>query len=867
MRHFEVEISVVNPDGDPAISQSVKKEGTGLTQLHRLSCCMAHGRVKSLSVFNQIQKLIAAGATALLFATAMQPVNAEIVPINARANTPAPVENYLKMGTGAGPGGVIAINNSFITRDGRPWIPIMGEFHFSRFPSAFWEEELLKMKASGINTVATYIIWNQHELEPDKLDWSGDRDLRRFAQLCAKHGLFLYIRPGPWVHAETRMGGLPDWVVESTRRRTNDPAYLAQVERFWSGVAESLRGLLWKDGGPVIGMQVENEYNLTGPGKGPDHIAALKRLAHKLNLDLPLYTVTGWDNAAYPRGDVAPVTGAYVDEPWSASTRELPPREAYAFRFKSRIAAGLGAQTEGDKTRVPDADKDRDLTPFLGAEYGPGLPVMYRRRPLVAPDDIAAMIVTQIGSGLNLLGYYMYHGGANPTAFERGLEETTASGSANDVPRIAYDFQAPIGQYGEVNPVNGYLRPLHYFLATFGEDLARMTARRPDAVPATPGDLNTLRAAVRSEGDRGFLFVNNYVRQYAMAEHRDVQFDIHLADGDLRLPSRPITVKNKAYFFWPFNMDLEGTKLRWATAQPITRIDGADGGLLHVFSAANDVPVEFVFTAADIVSISARTRRDGDRLIADIHPSRTRFVTVRTKANKTIRLLVLPATDTRKLWVGDMLGVRRVLLSDAAVFSEKGKLLLRQRGDANFTFAAWPALPSLPGVRRASVHDLPIYRGSVNAVAPLKVEVKQIRQASAAGPLKMSGPRNSAVQPVAEAFDGAAAWDISVPEQSLKGVEDAWLSIDYRGDVGRLFDGNTMLDDSFWDGRVWHVGLKRFRARLGKPWQLSIVPLPADAPIYLDQAVRPKSGEGVAAELRSLTLEPEYQLELGAIRP
>lgn len=795
---------------------------------------------------------------AILLATAA-PASAQLLRIDASQPTPPVREGTLKLGTGTGPQGTIAINNRYLTRDGRPWIPIMGEFHYSRYPAAEWEGELLKMKASGIDTVASYVIWNQHELAPGKLDWTGDRDVRRFAELCAKHGLTLLLRPGPWVHGETRFGGLPDWVVEHTGRRSNDPAYMAEVERFWTALAGQMRGLMWKDGGPVIGVQMENEYNLTGPGKGAEHIAALKALAIRLGMDAPLYTVTGWDNAVYPRGEVAPVVGGYIDEPWATLIDKMPARENYLFRFDSRVAGGLGAQTAGDASRVPDADRDRDLTPFLGAEYGPGVPVMYRRRPIVSPDDVASSITTQIGSGLNLLGYYMYHDGSNPTANGRGLEETVRSGGYNDVPRIAYAYGAAIGQYGQINPVQNRLRPLHYFLTSHGERLARMTLRRPDRVPSARDDFTTPRVAVRSDGESGFVFVNNHLRQYPMATHPDMRFDVALPGGSLQFPSRPMRVADGSYFLFPFNLKLGTATLRWASAQPITEVAG-----VHVFKAIDGIAPEFAFDAAEVAGANAPVRRVGDRLLVDARPSATSVVEVRLRSGGSVRLLLLAQADADRLWVGDLLGERRLVLTDAGVSTDDGALTLRQRGNAQFRFAAWPAIDGVQGARRMDNGSGPV---RYEAAAPVRrlpaIRVTQVRKPREAPPVEMIGPNGSAAQPKPEAFAQSGAWRFTVPADSLRGVADSWLTIDYRGDIGRLFEGHDMLDDSFWDGRRWNVALRRFAGRLGKPWEISILPLRKDAPIYLDEKVRPTASDPAQiAQLRGIMIEPEYAVTI-----
>ncbi|RSU55795.1 beta-galactosidase [Sphingobium yanoikuyae] len=752
---------------------------------------------------------------------------------------------HLHMGTGAGPQGRIGITNLYLTRDDRPWLPVMGEFHFTRFPSEYWEEELLKMKAAGVGIVASYVLWNHVELAPGRIDWTGDRDIGRFVRLCQKHGLLFFLRPGPWGHAEARFGGIPDWIAGSTRTRSNDPAYMAQVERFWRGLHDQLTGLMWKDGGPIVGMQVENEYNLGGPGQGREHIAALKALAVRIGFDVPLYTVTGWDQTVYPKGEVVPVHGGYPDEPWSAKTVKLPPKENYLFRFDSRVSGDLGAQTRGG--RRGDADSDMEDTPFLGAEYGGGVPVMYRRRPLLQPADVAAAVTTQVGSGVNLLGYYMFHGGANPMANGRMLEETQRSGGYNDCPAIAYDFQAPIGQYGEVNPVSAALRPLHYFLAAYGEALAPMTVHAPAHLPADKDDLKTLRWAVRAKGDSGFLFVNNHVRQYGTAAHPGTQFNVTLAGGTVRLPSRPVTIAPGDNFFWPIGMDLDGVRLDWATAQPVTRIADRDGPI-HVMAACLPGPVELAFPAE--TKVDAPARSEGGRVIVQVPPSATRPVRVTGADGRSVRLLLIDREAAKRIWVGEIGGERRVVLSAADVLFGPDGLELRQRGEARF---AWQILPGKAAMMTAKA----------TAIAPLPFT--QTREAGTAPPIEIGGPAKAAMQPLPEAHKAAAAFTFTIPKDVLAEGDDAFLEIDWRGDIGRLFDGPDMLDDAYWDGRVWRIGLKRFAARLGRPWTLTVMPLRADAPIYLDDMARAKlrAGEQVAT-LEVLRIVPEYRMEVKA---
>ncbi|TAL04088.1 MAG: glycoside hydrolase, partial [Verrucomicrobia bacterium] len=136
------------------------------------------------------------------------------------------------MGTARRPdGSTLALDSQSLLLNGKPWTPVMGEFHFSRYPANEWREELLKMKSGGIDIVATYVFWIHHEESEGQFDWSERRDLRRFVQLCDEAGLKTIIRCGPWCHGEVRNGGQPDWLLKKGwKLRSDDPNYLARTK-------------------------------------------------------------------------------------------------------------------------------------------------------------------------------------------------------------------------------------------------------------------------------------------------------------------------------------------------------------------------------------------------------------------------------------------------------------------------------------------------------------------------------------------------------------------------------------------------------------------------------------------------------------
>ena len=168
--------------------------------------------------------------------TAASPAPQNLVEIDASQPVTAPETGFLHLGGKSATGHDLEINSRYLTMDGKPFLAVMGEFHFSRYPQQEWDDEILKMKAGGINIIATYIFWIHHEEIEGQWDWSGQRNLRHFVELCAKHGMYVYIRIGPWDHGEVRNGGLPDWLL---RTRTSAPT----IRHIWTGSRRSIARL------------------------------------------------------------------------------------------------------------------------------------------------------------------------------------------------------------------------------------------------------------------------------------------------------------------------------------------------------------------------------------------------------------------------------------------------------------------------------------------------------------------------------------------------------------------------------------------------------------------------------------------------
>jgi hypothetical protein len=766
------------------------------------------------------------------------------------APPPTVTAQGFKMGEPRRPdGATLTIDSNGLRLDGKPWTPVMGEFHYTRYPENEWREELLKMKAGGVDIVATYIFWIHHEEIEGEFDWSGRRSLRRFIETAREVGLDAIVRCGPWCHGEVRNGGLPDWILKKGwKTRSEDTNYLAKVNVLYGQIAGQLRGLLWKDGGPVIGIQLENEFS--GPA---EHLVTLKRLAREAGLDVPLYTRTGWPELRTPMpfGEIVPLYGVYAEGFWDRELTAMPGRYWAGFHFTPlRTDANIANELLGRRDAKDSSDVAR--YPYLTCEIGGGMMNSYHRRILIHSADVDATTLVKLGSGSSSPGYYMYHGGENPDGKLTTLMESQATGYWN-------------GQYGQIREQYHALRRLHLFLHEWGSALASMPTTMPDQRPQGKADFGTLRWAVRSDGRSGFVFVNNYQRLETMPAKTNVQFKINLPSGALTFPETPVAIPSGARFIWPFNLDLgKGIQLKWATAQPITAIDV--GNVRTVFFAEiPGVSTRFAFarqssnemSLADVAVFTSKAG-DGGKKAWEFSAG----------SEGTLRIVLLTEAESLALWKVTWLGRERIFLTTAGLVLDRDNLRLTSTNRADLSVSIYPAPDAVVAngkkVRGTIDSIFQRFTPSTPRAIAFKASFKSIQPA---GP-----PREIALgkiaRPVAAApedadFNQAAVWRIQLPANLDVGV-DPLLRIRYLGDVARVTLNGKLVTDDFYNGNEFEVGLRRNAPEILKgDLRLAILPLRKDAPIYMATEARPDfSKANSAVALQSMEIVPRYQVQL-----
>ena len=340
--------------------------------------------------------------------------------------------------------------------DGHPYQILSGEMHYPRVPRAYWHDRFQKARAMGLNTITTYVFWNLHEPWPGVFDFSGQNDVAEYIREAQQEGLNIILRPGPYVCAEWELGGYPSWLLKdrSLRLRSTDPKYIAAMNTWFARLAHELSPLLLRNGGPIIAVQVENEYGSFG--KDHAYMEAVKSAllnSGLATLDTLLYTADGPEQV--PNG----------------SLPELP----------AVINFGTGDAREG----FASLKKLRPDGPFMSGEYWAGwFDHWGERHHTTAVAANAAEYEWMLRQGYSV-SMYMFHGG---TSF--GFMNGANSNGMNYEPdTTSYDYDAPLDESG--NPTPKYM--------AFRDAITRVTGKEPPAISkSAPAQMYSIAPKIES---------------------------------------------------------------------------------------------------------------------------------------------------------------------------------------------------------------------------------------------------------------------------------------------------------------------------------------------------------------------------------
>lgn len=580
--------------------------------------------------------------------------------------TPTPVK-YLELGHAGPAGKEIRVNNLYMDEGGIPQLPVMGEIHYNRMDHRYWRDALLKMKASGIDIVATYCIWSLHEEFEGELSWEGHLNLRRFIELCKELDMKVHLRFGPYCNAEIKNGGLPDWIVNNKNlvTRSNDPLYLEYSRRWFQAVYDQVKGLLWKDGGPIMALQLENEY--VKEGMIVSHLLNLKKMAVEIGFDVPVYSMTHWMDSEYPKGEIVPYAGFYIEAPWTASGKKEIPTSNFEFFTYNRLSDNIGTDIIKIEGEVESLSGENNDSPFFTCEIGVGTTAFYHRRAVVPEEMAGENINLRLGCGANMMGYYMYVGGTNPV----GKISTYQSSG----PRVSYDYQAPIREFGTLGTVMQETKKYNYFMNDFGTTLAPAVAY----LPTSNQDRENLQWAIRLNESTGYLFCSNYLYKHTRKDYKNVQFSVKLKDETIRIPRKKVTVKGGTYFLWSFNQQFSEVLLKYSTTQPVCSLK--EGNTDTYFFFEDDfIPGEYMIGDKGIRNVEVKngtSRKEKNGYFIDqLTPGKECTIEITKENGSKVRFVTLTEEESDHIWKGTVKGKAFVAITNSSLIYDNDRITL-----------------------------------------------------------------------------------------------------------------------------------------------------------------------------------------------
>ena len=458
-----------------------------------------------------------------------------------------------------------------------------------------------------------------------------------------------------------------------------------------------------------------------------------------------------------------------------------------------------------------------NLYPFATCELGGGVPSTYHRRPNLGADDISSIAMVKLGCGNNMPGYYMYKGGINDIT-DITMQESRETGYPNDCPIRNYDFQAPLGAYGDIREPWRKLKLINLFLETFGTLLAPMDACFQTNSITDRNDMTRLRYSIRTDGKGGFLFVNNFQRLDSLPDHLNVQFKVPCEDGEFIFPEKGLRVPTGSYFFFPYYLKAENVLIKYATAQLLYRMDNT----------------LFFFSIEGIDTEYCIRREDGREEI--VRPYKTdQIITIENPRGNDLNIVTLSQEEAEHFY---STGKEIYITENADIYRRNNRLIARKESNFKFFCKIWN------GKEFFSRHYETIEYPEV------KVGIKEIEKAGS--------KENTEIRRLCEKellLGGnreIKGWQLELPD--IDDGQELFLEIKYVGDVLQIYAGDILIIDEFYRGVPFRANVRDLM-KYGMNLELWISEL-KEGDCYLETEER----EGL--DLKEISLIPIYSVNV-----
>lgn len=392
-------------------------------------------------------------------------------------------------------GGTFTVGDKTFLLNGKPFVVKAAELHYPRIPRPYWEHRIKMCKALGMNTVCLYVFWNIHEQQEGNFDFTGNNDVAEFCRLAQRNGLYVIVRPGPYVCAEWEMGGLPWWLLKKKdiRLREPDPYFMERVKLFERKVGEQLASLTIQNGGPIIMVQVENEYGSYGENKA--YVSAIRDIVRQSGFDKVTLFQCDWASNFEKNG--------LDDLVWT-------------------LNFGTGADIDQQFRRLGEL---RPNAPQMCSEFWSGWFDKWGARHETRPAKAMVEGIDEMLSKGISFSLYMTHGG---TSFGHWAG-ANSPGFAPDV--TSYDYDAPINEYGQATPKYWELRRTMEKYNDGG---------KLPAPPKAPMPVITIPKFVLTEYAPLENAMGNSIQSWDIRSFEDMDMGWGIADYSTALPKIPV---------------------------------------------------------------------------------------------------------------------------------------------------------------------------------------------------------------------------------------------------------------------------------------------------------------------------------------
>lgn len=436
-----------------------------------------------------------------------------------------------------------SFTDNYFTKDDNPWFPIVGEFHYSFCPNKYWAETLCKMTSAGVEIIFANVNWHHHEKIENEFDFSGDKNLNQFVKICQKCNVKILLNIGFCEDDSFFDKDFSNWLLEKDfASHPNNQLYFSAVRKWFSKIFEQVNGFLYgqSENAPIVGIQIANEYLKCGdlPKIEWDNLKKkLLDIAKNVGFNVPFYTALNWE-------------GCETSD--------------YCFSVNAKKSS------------------------CLVANLCNGFKITYNKRPVSSSNDIGAMSLIKLGSGQNILGFS--YGCRNLKEDFLPLQKCFEF-SKKDLAIKSCDLNASIKEFGQISLIFRELKLFSIFVLHYGKDFCLFDSIIPDDDTNKSNFFENFDYCFRTNGEKGYLFVNNYVYGKKTKLHKNIQLFLPNSEDSFRLRM----VKNEEYFFLPFNIQYGDFFVKRANVSPFCFLQNENKKIFVFYARQNEKTFDSLF--------------------------------------------------------------------------------------------------------------------------------------------------------------------------------------------------------------------------------------------------------------------------------